>query len=286
MATTINNFASATYGYGRDGQDSAVSNVATTSLIEDFAISGSKTALKTEYRPGENIAYQVYIVNNGTQPLYNVSVTDDRGGSNTPLSFISGSAFLNLNGTNSQIIPTTSNPLTFTLTTPLDSGDQATITYMMRVNAGLSEDINSITNTAQITANEGVSTGDEIFVDPAPSATITLEDYAYLTILKDVSESEIVPGQTFSYTITLENSGNLEANGVVVTDTLPNGFTISSITSQTNGVTQTFTPSDYTVDIVTNTLTLPSGSPLSLSVPAANSGVAGVTIITITGSIS
>ena len=48
MATLINNSASATYGYGREGQGSVISNVATTSLIEDFAISGTKTALKTD----------------------------------------------------------------------------------------------------------------------------------------------------------------------------------------------------------------------------------------------
>ena len=52
MAMQITNMASATYGYGREGRDSATSNVAVTNLIEDYAISGLKTALKTTFRVG------------------------------------------------------------------------------------------------------------------------------------------------------------------------------------------------------------------------------------------
>ena len=37
MATQINNTASVEYSYGRSGYDSATSNIATTSLIEDYA---------------------------------------------------------------------------------------------------------------------------------------------------------------------------------------------------------------------------------------------------------
>lgn len=46
MATQINSVASATYGYGRDSQASAVSNVATTNLVEEFAIFGAKNTIK------------------------------------------------------------------------------------------------------------------------------------------------------------------------------------------------------------------------------------------------
>ena len=86
MATQINNVASAIYGYGRDSSGSAVSNIATTNLIEDYAISGVKTPLKTEFRPGENVTYQIYVRNDGTLPLYNVTISDDLGGVGTPLS--------------------------------------------------------------------------------------------------------------------------------------------------------------------------------------------------------
>lgn len=286
MATLINNSASATYGYGREGQGSVISNVATTSLIEDFAISGTKTALKTDFRPGENITYQIYIRNDGTEPLYNVTVSDDLGGVNNPLSYIVGSASLNLNGLNSAITPTDLRPLTFVLPGVLSAGSQATITYIARVSSILPTTTDSIVNSSSITANEGSATGVLISVDPVPTATITLEDFALLSITKDVSETEIVSGQSFSYTITLENSGNLDADGVVVTDVLPESFDISSITLLSEGVTTVLGPTDYSVDSATNTLTIPNGSALSISVPAADATGSGSVVITITGSIN
>ena len=286
MATQINNVASATYGYGRDSQASAVSNVATTNLIEDYAIFASKTALKLEFRPGENITYQIYVRNDGIMPLYNVTITDNLGGVNNPLSFVSGSASLNVEGTNTPIIPTSVNPLTFVLPNELEAGGGATITFIMRVSAGIDSSVDSITNTANVSANEGSATGDVIVVDPAPTATITLEDFASLSINKLVSANEISPGETFSYTISLENSGNLDANGVVVTDVLPEGFVISSITSVSNGVITTYESDEYSVDAATNTLTLPVGTGPEIIVPAATSTEAGLTVITITGAIN
>ena len=286
MATQINNVASATYGYGRDSSASAVSNVATTNLIEEYAIFGAKTPLNLNFRPGENITYQVYVRNDGTSPLYNVSISDDLGGAGNPLTFVSGTATVNIDGENSPIIPTTVNPLTFVLPSPLASGSQATITFVMRVSAGIDSTVESITNTATITANEGSAGGDVISVNPSPTATITLEDFALVTINKAVSADEILPGEVFSYTISLENSGNLDANGVIVTDVLPEGFVINSITAVSNGVQTTYSDAEYSVDAATNTLTLPVGSGAEIVVPAATSSGSGLTIITVTGSIN
>ena len=286
MATQINNVASATYGYGRDSRASAVSNIATTNLIEDYAISGTKTPLNEEFRPGENITYQIYVRNDGTEPLYNVTVTDDYGAAGNPLSFVSGSASLNIDGVNTPIIPTSISPLTFVIPSPFASGSQATITFVMRVSAAIDPTVDSITNTATISANEGSASGPVILVAPNPTATITLEDFASLTINKAVSADEISPNETFSYTISLENTGNLDANGVIVTDVLPTGFSVSSITALTDGVLTTYEPDEYSVDPSTNTLTLPVGTGPEITVPAATSTETGLTVITVTGSIS
>ena len=286
MATQINNVASATYGYGRDSSGSAVSNIATTNLIEDYAISGVKTPLKTEFRPGENVTYQIYVRNDGTLPLYNVTISDDLGGVGTPLSFVSGTASLNVDGTNTPIIPTSVNPLSFVIPSPFESGSQATVTFVVRVSAALDSSVESITNTASVTANEGSPTGTIISINPPLTSTITLEDFASLVINKSVSTDEISPGETFSYTIALENSGNLDANGVVVTDVLPVGFDISNITVTTNGTSITYSLGEYSVDVATNTLTLPVGSGPEITVPAATNTETGLTVITVTGSIN
>lgn len=245
-----------------------------------------KTPLNLQFRPGDNVTYQIYVRNDGTLPLYNVTISDDLGGVGNPLSFVSGTASVNINGVNSTIVPTSVNPLTFVLVNPLDAGDQATITFVMRVSAGLNSAVDSIINTATISANEGSETGDVITVNPNPTATITLEDFASVSINKSVSSNEILPGETFSYTISLENSGNLDANGIVITDVLPDGFTIDSITSVSEGVQTVYQAGEYSVDTTTNTLTLPVGSGPEIIVPASTETESGLTIITITGSIN
>ena len=287
MATQINNSASATYSYGRSSVNNASSNIATTSLIQEYAIFGIKETLNSGYRPGDNITYMINVRNEGTSPLYSVTISDDLGGSTNPLLYVEGSAMLNLNGTNSSITPTsTDDNLVFTLPQALQAGDLATVTYVAKASALLSPTEGSITNTATITAKEGSESGETITVTPNPSVTLNLDDYADIVMNKAVSANEIVPGQSFSYTITLENSGNLIANNVVLTDVLPTGFTISAITAVSGGVETQYNVGDYTLDAPSNTLTLPTGSGTAISVPAAVGGTPGLTTITITGSIA
>jgi uncharacterized repeat protein (TIGR01451 family) len=124
-----------------------------------------------------------------------------------------------------------------------------------------------------------------ISVSPNPQVTLERAEYAEVSVTKNVSSNEVVVGETFSYTIILSNSGNLDATGVIVTDTLPDGFVISSISALTGGVQRIFQPDEYSVDSTTNTLTLTSGSVETITVPAAVNGNNGTTVITITGSI-
>lgn len=286
MATTINNTASATYNFGRSESGSAVSNTATTNLIEEYAITGTKLTNNASFRNGENLTYQISVTNSGTESLYDVTIADNLGGDTNPLSYLDNSATYNINGISAFIIPTSVRPLTIVLPTPLASGETATITYVARVSSGLDESVESIVNEATITAKKGSAAGDDISVSPNPTVTVERGEFADVSVSKTVSSSQVVAGEEFSYVISLTNSGTLDATGVVVTDKLPDGFTITSLTSETNGVTTTFSASDYSIDASTNTLTIPSGSTLSITVPAAADGVNGVTTITITGSIS
>lgn len=284
MATQIRNLASVTYGYGDEGNDSAISNVAVANLIEEYSITGFKSSLNTGFRPGQNVTYIVQVENTGTQPLYSVTISDDLGGSEQPLTFVVGSGSLNIDGTITQIIPTSTNPLEFTLVNPLPSGEKATITYIARVSSSLESDVTSIVNTVQISGRKESVTGDLVTLSPNPSVTLEIDSYADVELRKDVSTNNIVEGETFSYVITLENSGNLDATDVVVTDTLPTGFSVSSITSVSGGVLTTYETSDYNVDS-SNILTLPIGSK-TITVPASTNGVSGRTVITISGTLT
>ena len=280
----INNSASATYGYGRDRQDSAISNVATANLIEQYALSGSKIVQNTYFRPGEILSYYISTTNTGTDPLYNLSINDALGDNDTILSYVDGSAYLTLNGVISQIIPSSTNPLTFNIPTTFEPGDIATVNFLVRVNSSISPDITEITNTATISATP--TPENENPISATASTTINREEYAEVTITKSVSTQNITEGVPFTYTLELENSGNLPAYNVVVTDVLPENFEVLSITSTTNGVSTTYTADDYTVDPTTNTLTLPTNPAVEITVPASDNGGVGLTTIVITGRIN
>lgn len=286
MATQISNVASATYGYGRDGQDSATSNVAVANLLDQFSVVGSKNIQNPNFRPGEILSYYITATNTGTDSLFNLTFSDDLGGTGTPLSFIDGSAYLSYNGVISPIIPTSVNPLTFSIPNAFGPGDIVSVDFLVRVSPSIPTDVVDIVNTSTITANEGSSTGPLFTLTPSPTATVSRAEYAEITITKSVSTETITEGVPFSYTLELENSGNLPATGVVITDVLPNGFTINSITSTTNGVTTTFSNTDYTYDTTTNTLTLPTNPDVEITVPATTNGGVGLTTIVITGQIN
>ena len=113
MATIINNVASAPYNYGRSESGSAISNTATTNLLEEFSISGTKLSNNDTFRNGENITYQISVTNDGLSSLYNVTIFDDLGGVTNPLTFLDSSATYSVNGITSFIVPTSVNPLTF-----------------------------------------------------------------------------------------------------------------------------------------------------------------------------
>lgn len=282
----INNTATVRYSAGRAGADTAVSNVATAELIEEYALSATKTALNNGFVPGENITYILQVTNTGTEPVFSVTVSDDLGGATLPLTFLEGSARLNIDGAITQIIPTTTVPLVFALPNPLPVGEIATIIYVARATTALTDGVTEITNTATVTGNGGSTTGPVVTAEPT-SATVELEEFASLSIVKTVSTAQITPGVPFSYFITLTNSGAVEATNVNVTDVLPENFTINSITSTSGGTVTTFDPADYTLDAGTNTLLLPApGSARTITVPASTGGVSGTTTIEINGTIA
>lgn len=283
----INNSASVFYVYGESGSSTAVSNVATTSLIENYSLQINKTTLNNSFRPGENLTYIISVTNTGTLPLFSVTINDNLGGTPPVLDFVEGSASQNIDGTIVQIIPTSTTPLVFTLSSPLEAGETATITYIAKVVTSLDDSVNSITNTASAIAHEGSDTGVIVSADSTASVTVDKDNYALITVTKSVSDNEISEGEQFSYYLVLENSGNLPASGITVTDVLPSGFVISSITSESNGSIITFDATAYSVDSSTNTLTLPiQESGVVITVPAASEQGAGIVTITINGSIN
>ena len=290
MPTLLNNQASVQYDYaGAQAPSTANSNTTTTTLLDEYSLLATKEALISSFRPGENITYVVRIVNNGRGDLYSVTVNDNLGGLPSgvyPLTYLTGSARVYINGSAGVAVTPViaSGSLTFELSNPLTPGSSAIIVYMAQVNTALPVSVNTITNTAEVTASGGSTTGQIVKASPAPTATISREAYADLSIYKAADKVSVTSGDTLTYTFTLTNTGTEAASDVVLTDNFAPNFTINSVSVTSNGVTVNYPASEY--DVANNTITLPNATGTPIIVPAATSAGSGITTITIVGTVS
>ena len=127
--------------------------------------------------------------------------------------------------------------------------------------------------------------GDVIAADPSPSTTLPKAGYADIRITKTADKNVASASDTLTYVCKLENRGNVEAGKIVLRDDLPEKFLLNTITAETDGTITAFASTDYSLD-AENKLILPTATTKTISVPAAGSLGAGVTNITITGTIT
>jgi len=196
------------------------SNVTTGQILT--TVSATKTAVGDDYTAGDDVTYVISILNSGSTPITDVTVTDDLGayefGETTvyPLRYVPGSVRYYLNGV-LQTAPSVDDGagLVFTgLTVP--AGGNAMLVYEAEVTqfAPLAEG-GTITNTASVT---GSCIAEPITV----SAVITTQDEADLTITKSLCPNTVTGCGQLSYTFVIQNTGNTPADaelGAVITDT-------------------------------------------------------------------
>lgn len=281
MASIINNQANISYQYNQTNANVS-SNIVETTVLDLYGITATKTALQNTYRLNENITYITRIENNGSDDLYNLILQDDLAQNH--LTPIETSVTLIKNNETIQLVP--SNPFILNIPGILSPEEVIYIIYVAKVNNNLASDITTLTNTQTITARGGGVTGPLVSVTPNPQATITKANYADLTIIKSTDKETIMSGDNLTYTFNIENSGNITAENIILTDYLPTGFTITSITSETNNITTTYNPNEYTFDTPTRLLTLPNTVGTPIQVPPSMNGINGKTVVKITGTVT
>ncbi len=290
MATIITNQATLNYRYGNITART-VSNI--TSTVLNGPLSITKSSLSDSYRLGQDITYLITVTNNGNAQVNGVVVTDDLGSyeSNgttvTPLTYI-GPAQLFINGVFNSIILAVVGEDNLTFTIPsIPANGNAQIIYLTRINSfacGAAEAY--ITNTATVNLDcdcpcEGPATA---------THTITAEEFADVRMVKNVCPNPAICGEPLTYTITIYNYGNIEADDIVLTDRFEPALTDITVT-----VDGDIIPSEN-YRYVNGVLTLPSpGSDYSITIPPAVfsqdpvTGVCTVTpssvVITISGTI-
>ena len=254
------------------------------------ALSITKSAVGNEYSPDNDVVYAVSLVNSGTTALAGVTLTDDLGaytfGTDTlyPLEYNAGSILYYVNGTPAPAPAVAAGPPLVISGITVPAGGNVTVVYSARVTETAPVAIGGvITNTI-------VASGTAVSDNVSAVETVAVAERASLTITKALSPQTVSGGGTVTYTLTLENTGNVPAaDSVVVTDTFDPILT--GINVIYNGNTWT-AGTDYTYNEATGELATIPGS---ITVPAATytqdpvSGVwtvtPGVSVITVTGTI-
>lgn len=239
------------------------SNTAVGEILDTLTV--TKTAVGSDYRRGGRIAYTISLINNGTSPLTDVTVTDDLGmytqneTSRYPLSYSEGSVRLFVNGVSSSAPTVTSdNSLVFSgITVP--AGGNVIIVYETNVTEFASPaSEGSITNTATVS-------GSCISANATASETVTASEEPELSITKSVDPTVVTGCSEINYTFVIENYGNSAADvddNVILTDTF--NPILKDISVTYNG--DVWDASNYTYDETSGTFSSVAGK---ITVPAA-----------------
>ena len=167
-----------------------------------------KHSSKPVVAPGETFSYTLTFANNGTIPLPNITINDTLPTGITYVSAVPSPAIVS------------GQSLTWNLGT-VPANSLVTITLNVKA-TGAGTLCNTITAKSNGTTTAIADECTEVVVKPL------------LIKKKTVLQSNVAPGATVDYTITVDNNGTGTAGvPLVATDTLPAGFTFSSLTSAT-----------------------------------------------------
>lgn len=259
---TIYNRATMTYN-----NITTSSNIAQGNLVE--ALTASKTAITDSYNPGDVVTFVLSINNTSSAAFSNLSISDDLGaysfGTTTttnlvPLDYISNSARYYINGVLQTTPTVVAGPPLSISGVSVPANGNTLIIYAARVNefAPLNCDA-SIDNTARIT---GTSVATPIVV----SGSVDRECGLQLGITKSIYPDSVVEGESVTYTITIQNTGNTAAvatDNVIISDVFSPILNITGVTF--NGAAWS-SPANYSYNQATGLFTTLAGQ---ITVPAA-----------------
>ncbi|QOX81511.1 DUF11 domain-containing protein [Nanchangia anserum] len=172
--------------------------------------------------PGESVTFEVTVANNGPSQAKDVSVSDP-----LPEGLVAVGTPTTTLGSCSASEDTIACGLG-----DLAAGEKATITITARVVATWT-DSSDIVNTAVAQSSR---TPDPDTSNNSASATVKPKaPQADIVVTKTMDSAEMVPGRQVTYSVQLTNKGPSRARDITLTDRLPAGLHVNSVSSATDG---------------------------------------------------
>lgn len=187
------------------------SNVAVGEILDVLSV--TKTALREDYTVGGTVVYAVNLINSGTTPYTNLTLTDDLGaytvGTDTfyPLTYTPDSILYVINGVPQADPAVTAGPPLTVSGISVPAGGNTTVLYEGTVNSFADPQTGgSITNT--VTVSGGIT-------PITASETVTVTEAPSLSITKSIEPVPVSENGSVTYTFLIENTGNTP---VIATD--------------------------------------------------------------------
>ncbi len=175
-----------------------------------------KKDLTDPVQAGDNITYQITVSNTGNMNAHNVVITDTVPANTT---FVSASFVSGATGMITDPGAGNTGDVQWTLSGTLDVGNSAVVQLVVKTNSPLPNGT-TIDNTASVRSDEVSPVSD--------SETTTVGSGPKLEITKTDSPDPVQAGDNITYTITVTNTGNMNATEFVITDTVPANTTFVS----------------------------------------------------------
>lgn len=215
-SVVIPNLAQASYDAATNGNGDVIrntvdSNIANIEIIINRAdIILDKVVNKAYGEIGDILTYTLNVFNTGNVSANNVVITDAVPAGTT---FVAGS-----------LTGATGTPPTLTLSSPVPAGGSIVIRYQVLV-ASAVPNPNPIKNSAQAAYTfTSIPTKPNGETAVSYSNTVVTEiNLAKLVVRKHVDKTISFIGDRITYRIMIQNTGNVDANNVVLTDLLTNG---------------------------------------------------------------
>ena len=269
------------------------SNIVSGTLQEVLSV--SKSAISGDYRQGDTVTYGVSIINSGSTAYNDLTLTDNLGayasgttaGTVTPLTFITGSVVLYVNGTRQTTAPTVSGTSPLTISNiDVPAGGNILLLYSANANQYAPQGTTgSIANTVTVT-------GAGIPTPITATANTDASTAARLSVVKSLNPTTVVANQPLTYTFTIQNTGataTTAADNLILTDVFDPILDITSVTlngvALSQGTDYNYNTSDGTFTTIANRITVPAATYAQNPTTGAWTITPGTAILRVTGTL-